>query len=370
MEGPPVTNRNKRPTARDINDLKARLGLKKSERSKRGSGIVPPPGAIAPPPGMQPNPNHLPPPPGASSSMPQVQQQAAPEVVVIREGEKVEEVGSGKNTGRLAKFGAFMLIPLAIGGIAGSVLAKRSVASEGEADKAAIKERIKSTQTSLKKIADTLVKSRNAGYAVDPAITKELKAAAKELPDSKEVKGIYSRNLAGTKTASLTLQYFERVKYARNLLSDHITNAKSLDPKAAEVKANKKAKKLGFMGVVVNYNDGKASADLVQLGRFKDAGQTSIDARTSLTGSVAPRDYFRPASKTDNPKFGMVIPISAPSEGSIIRELLQDKDFLIPVAKYQDRLKDLDQLLNGKIDDDGNQRSGLNELSGALLNDL
>lgn len=132
----------KKPAARDISDLKARLGLKKGAdgapaRTTQGMTAVPPPTAakiggtaVPPPPGVAPPQPVKPPMPdpsvdpfGAMNAMArQAVVQQAPEIVIVNDGKPVEEVARSGKVLRYVKVGALVLAPLIVGYISGGIM--------------------------------------------------------------------------------------------------------------------------------------------------------------------------------------------------------------------------------------------------------
>lgn len=129
----------KKPGARDISDLKARLGLKKGAEAGRQSGsqgVVPPPGAarmtgtyVPPPPGVNP-------PPGAPGHVPDATvdpfgamnamaahgaTRAQPEIIIVNDGKPVESVQKKSSLLGIMRTFAVVAIPLAVGFAIGGI---------------------------------------------------------------------------------------------------------------------------------------------------------------------------------------------------------------------------------------------------------
>ncbi len=118
----------KRTGARDISELKARLGLNKKSPSGARGGAVPPPGAqrsIPAPPGAQPpQPDPSSDPFGAmnAAAASRAQQQpASPEFVIVNDGQPVESVETSKRMLQIGKIAGIALVPLVFGVVVGQI---------------------------------------------------------------------------------------------------------------------------------------------------------------------------------------------------------------------------------------------------------
>src|SRR5262249_35552306 len=136
----PLSDKEKKPGARDISDLKARLGLKK------GAAAPGAPAGAAPREGRQQRGNYVPPPPGvappqpAEPAVPDVRDdpfgamnaiaargavQRAPEIIVV-DKQHVEQVAPTTNLARWGKVAAIIAGPLIVGFILGGINNGRS----------------------------------------------------------------------------------------------------------------------------------------------------------------------------------------------------------------------------------------------------
>jgi hypothetical protein len=121
----------KKSGSRDINELKARLGLKKGAPAPGATSAKPngsPSGGVVPPPGLA-----VPPPPGAAPPAPAVPNaaddpfgamnamaahgaaQRAPEIVIVHDGKPVESVSASTRMATLGKYAAIALVPFILG---------------------------------------------------------------------------------------------------------------------------------------------------------------------------------------------------------------------------------------------------------------
>lgn len=190
----------KRPGARDISDLKARLGLKKSAPAANASGgavpppagvagVVPPPGvSVPPPPGMAvPVPNASTDPFAAMNAMAQIgalqSQVRAPEIIIVNDGKPVESVETTSKIVTYGKLAGMVLLPLIVGIVVGQISKSAKAYNATIADAAIIRDDVKRMKKSLISVQNALLtaKERNSNSfsATDDTLTEELAAAAK-----------------------------------------------------------------------------------------------------------------------------------------------------------------------------------------------
>src|SRR5688500_125202 len=154
-----LSQSSKKPGAKDISDLKARLGLKKSGGAApaKGGGLAAPPGArggvIPAPPGAQPPRPHIPDakddPFGAMNAMAAHAQVAAqPQIIVVNDGAPVEQVRKKANM-RLAILAGVALVPLILGIMVGKISAGGKQYNRVIEDAAKIRDDVKKMRDGL-----------------------------------------------------------------------------------------------------------------------------------------------------------------------------------------------------------------------------
>lgn len=184
-----MSQQSKRPGAKDISDLKARLGLKKSGPGPAKGGAAPPGaragGVIPAPPGAQPPRPHIPDAKedpfgamnalaahGAVVSRPQ-------EIIVVQDDASVERVQK-KARARMYILGGVMIIPLIVGIAIGQVAHRAKTYNRVIEDAGKIREDIKKQREGLIRIQSVLVGAKERGRGKlppgDPKLTAELAA--------------------------------------------------------------------------------------------------------------------------------------------------------------------------------------------------
>jgi hypothetical protein len=187
-----VSHSSKRPGAKDISELKARLGLKKNGPAspKAAGGIVAPPGTRLPggvipaPPGAGPQrpviPDAKEDPFGAMNALAaQGAVAAQPQIVVVHDGSH-ERVEKRSHAVRFAVMGALVLAPLVLGAVVGKLSAGAHAYNRTVEDAAAVRDDTNKVRDGLIAIQQVLQtgreRSRGAqGFVVgDTKLTSEL----------------------------------------------------------------------------------------------------------------------------------------------------------------------------------------------------
>lgn len=246
----------KKSGSRDINELKARLGLKKgappTTAKPNGSpsgAVMPPPGlAVPPPPGAGPQqpvvPNAADDPFGAMNAMAQIgASQRAPEIVIVNDGRPVESVSAGTRGAQIGKYLAIALVPFIIG------IAIRGISKDANAYNEGIngaKALISDVKTVKKQLA--VVKSK---LDTDPAIKKSggrgkpVTEALKELdPEKLEVKlgqAISRKQNIGDTLALSVMEFYAEVANVQLMVKEHLARSKTDDMLIAASRANEEA---------------------------------------------------------------------------------------------------------------------------------
>lgn len=160
----------KRRGARDISDLKARLGLKKGGKAKKGGGaVIPPPGAGG---------GNLPPPPGAEPPKPKVSDDPfgamnaaaahgaavsaarGPEIVIVNDGSAVEKVDASQKWLSIGKTAAMIVTPLVLGLIVGMVAQGAKVYNKSLTNAKWMAEQVEEARVSVGKLKSTMLKAQ------------------------------------------------------------------------------------------------------------------------------------------------------------------------------------------------------------------
>lgn len=230
----------KKSGSRDINDLKARLGLKKGtspqpvgSKTAGMPAVVPPPGLAVPPPPGAVAPQAGPPQPvvpnaaedpfGAMNAMAQIgAAQRAPEIVIVNDGKPVESVSASARGATIAKYAAIALIPFILGVAIRGVSKDANFYNAGIRDSKFILKDVKAVKKSLVQLSEAVNKAKdNQG----PQVTSALTAFDKiELKDAIIFKA--KQNNLNPDLASKILQFYASVAQLKQMINDHIKTAK------------------------------------------------------------------------------------------------------------------------------------------------
>jgi hypothetical protein len=237
-----VSQSSKRPGAKDISDLKARLGLKKSGPAAGKAGGVAPPGAraggvIPAPPGAQPPRPHIPDakedPFGAMNALAAhgatVSRPA--EIVIVQDDASVERVQK-KARARLFILGGVMIIPLIVGIAVGRIASGATAYNRVIDDAGKIREDVKKQREGLIRIQQVLVGAKERGRgklpAGDPKLTAELAALPALNPNIDLVFSSYMYDLKPELVAA-TLTFYVNVLELNDLIKSHVKLSKDAD---------------------------------------------------------------------------------------------------------------------------------------------
>jgi hypothetical protein len=256
----------KKPGARDISDLKARLGLKKGAEggpaprsttsmpsqgvppptaAKIGGSFVPPPPGVAPPPGAFPA---APPQPvipdasvdpfGAMNAMASTAARTAPvqpEFVIVNDG-KHEQVASRGGGLRWLKIGLLVVVPLFVGVVVGGINTTNSSLNANIDQASALFNNFTNVGKSLQTVEQTLdaAKDRGKGKLVphDAALTAELEALKLEAPDPKTLFGVNMQNYSPG-TADKVFTFYNGVTSLYGKIKEHVARSKTDERKQA-----------------------------------------------------------------------------------------------------------------------------------------
>jgi len=239
----------KKSGSRDINELKARLGLKKgtgAPPAARPNGSAAPSGGVVPPPGLSvpPPPGAAPPPPvvpnaaddpfGAMNAMAQIgSAQRAPEIVIVNDGKPVESVSAGNKTAAFGKYAALAIVPFVLG------IAIRGVSKDANAYNDGIKGAklllgdVKSVKKGLVAVNDKIANTKDKTGGRE--ITNALKAIEQiELrPDVFK----YKQNVGG-ELAQEVMAFYAAFAELKAMAAEHQKSAKADDLAIAAARAN------------------------------------------------------------------------------------------------------------------------------------
>lgn len=244
----------KKSGSRDINELKARLGLKKGTQpaaaKPNGSpsgGVVPPPGlAVPPPPGAAgPAPQPVVPnahddPFGAMNAMAQIgAAQRAPEIVIVNDGRPVESVSAGTRAATIGKYVAIALVPFVIG------IAIRGISKDAAAYNdgiAGAKILINDVKGVKKTLASAKMRLDSDEVKKAGLMGKEVTAVMNTLhPDKFEVKPgdvLKRKQNIGADLALGVMEFYADVASLQALVKDHLRGAKADDAALSAARAN------------------------------------------------------------------------------------------------------------------------------------
>ncbi len=255
-----MTQSSKRPGARDISDLKARLGLKKTGPApsiSSPSGAVAPPAGIAPPPGIAAPPGAVAPPvvaprvaappgfapaapahapiPDASSdpfgAMNVMAQNAAalpqPDIIVVNDGAAVESVAKQNKAASLGRTAAMIVLPLIAGVVIGKVATKAGQYNQVIEDAKPIMADVKTVRKGLTELAAALEQGKKGGKFLtgDPALTKSL-AALKAVPTNDAL--VYESSLyhLDSTISREIYTFYSDIHTLNAMLKEHLREAK------------------------------------------------------------------------------------------------------------------------------------------------
>ena len=253
-----MSQSSKRPGAKDISELKARLGLKKSGPATPGKGggvITPPPGsrmaggAIPAPPGAGPPPRPAIPnakedPFGAMNAMAaQGAVSAQPQIVVVHDGSPVERVEHRSHAVKFGLLAAAILAPLVLGVVVGVLSSKAKAYNRTIDDAAAVRDDTRKLGEGLINIQTTLQtgreRSRGAQSFVlgDTKLTAELAALPALAPNIELVFSSHLYELDYDLVAGLLSFYVEALEL-NDLVKEHVAASKDAEKVFKEGQAN------------------------------------------------------------------------------------------------------------------------------------
>lgn len=295
-----MSDSSKRPGARDISDLKARLGLKKGPAAGqpgqptqvpaatgRSPGMVAPPGArgapIPAPPGAQPPMQARPSIPDAShdpfAAMNAMAAHGAaaaqPQIVIVNDGKPVESVEHKRGGLKLVLYAAAFIIPLAIGAVVGKIAAQHKAFNESIGDAGRLRDDVKVIGKGMIAVQQVLQLGRERGpggnsfLVNDEKLTAELEALTLVEPAFDLLTQLSMREI-GDVLAKETMELYSETARLNAAIKDHISRSKS-DAKAMNEAKGKAGGMYGYGALVelpaAEQAGAPVTVKLVQLGK-------------------------------------------------------------------------------------------------------
>jgi hypothetical protein len=296
-----VSQSSKRPGAKDISELKARLGLKKSGPAAGGSAST---GGVVAPPGTRPGGGVIPAPPGAGPppkpAIPDAKQDpfaamnamaaqgavGAQQPIVYHDSSPVERVHKRSHAVKIAVIAGLMLVPLVLGVVVGVLASKARAYNRTIEDAARVRDDTKKLGEGLITLQTVLQtgreRSRGAQSFVvgDSKLTAELAAAPALAPNIELVFRSRLYELDFDLVAGLLSFYVEAIEL-NDMLKEHLVASRDADKILKEGEASKQAfEQSGYAGLIEQPTEEEARAGapvkvkVVQLGSPVCEGQT------------------------------------------------------------------------------------------------
>jgi len=373
-----MSDKGKKPGARDISDLKARLGLKRGATEGKPGGAVPPPSAgkgagyVPPPPGVAPPQPALPDarvdPFGAMNAMAaQGAVTRAPEVIVVDKA-SVEQVHGQP---RLAKYGKIALLvglPLVVGFLLGGINHSRSVINRIIDDAQDVADEMKGQGKKLEALNNVLLRAKERGpggktYALtDAELVSDLEQLKFSFPDSDElIVGHRTLYLLEPKMVQDTLSFYSRMRTLSQKIKDHVRLTKDLAQKMPPATAEKIGAQGGFAATVriPTPDEAKKGAlpavEILQIGLPVCAdGKAARECPGPPVGVQVRGDTAAPwqnkplASGTDTADKVLVV-----RGNGILQALTEGSARFLDELQYFQRLSEIDILVSGSGGDGG-----------------
>lgn len=228
----------KKPASRDINDLKARLGIKKGTAPQTPIGsktagmpaVVPPPGlAVPPPPGAVPPqppqpvvPNAAEDPFGAMNAMAQIgAAQRAPEIVIVNDGKPVESISNEKKGVKYAIYAGAGVVVLFLGMLLGGAGKNAAFYNAGIRDSRVVLKDVKTVKKGLVSLNDALGKAKDSS---GKEVSDAMKAIDKVGLDPALIFKAKQNNL-NPDLSSKILSFYADVTQLKAMIADHLRTA-------------------------------------------------------------------------------------------------------------------------------------------------
>jgi hypothetical protein len=374
-----MSDKGKKPGARDMSDLKARLGLKRgATEGKPAGGAVPPPNAgkgagyVPPPPGVVPPQPAVPDarvdPFGAMNAMAaHGAATRAPEVIVVDRA-SVEQVHGQP---RLAKYGKIALLvglPLVLGFLLGGINNSRSFNNSRVEDAERVAGEVQDQGKRLEALNNVLLRAKERGpggksYALtDVELIGDLEQLKFSFPEKDELilshKALY---LLDSRLVQDTLSFYGRMRVLSQKIKDHIRLTKDLAQKMPPAVAEKIGAQAGFAATVriPSPDDAKKGnmpdVEILQIGMPVCAdGKPAKECPGPVIGVQVRGDTGAPwtnrqlaagADTTDK-----ALPVRA---NRIFQALTEGSPRFLDELQYFQRLSEIDVLVSGSGGDGG-----------------
>lgn len=373
----------KKPGARDISDLKARLGLKKggNEVAKQtpSGGMVAPPGArlgsafVPPPPGVAPPPTAPPQPVipdarvdpfGAMNAMAaQGAVQAAPQIVVVNDGQPVESVQKKSPIARL-KIVALVAVPLVVGIVVGKIAQANSTYNQTIDDAKVLTEEVRNVGRGLQQLYDTLLtaKERGGGQGAFKPNDKELTAQLEQLPLAPPDKQkLFHSNLyhMDPKLVEDTLSFYSDIALLKQKIDTHVRLSKG-DEKA-NVPDSEALRKLGGYRFGAIFRQPRQQGEIFQVEIVQIGAPVCADKQPHPEGCPGGADpigfQYRPdptaplwgtkAWSASDLSADNVVPLAG---NTIIDILMRGAKPFYDEVSYMARIKEIDELTSALME--------------------
>jgi len=406
----PLSQSPKKPGARDISDLKARLGLKKGGSPAKppgAGGNVPSPmggGAIPAPTASR----AVPAPPGtpeaqraaAIKAIPDARQDpfgamnamaarnvaaAAPEIIVVNDGTPIENVGKKSKVG-LLKLLLPAVVALVVGMTVGQMGTKAAYYNDTIDDAAVVGDQISKVDKQLLSLRNTMYTAKERGpqgtsYLLgDEQLTADLEAIAFELPDLNKV---YESNLyrMDQGVVDQTLAYLTEATLLQKQLKDHVLKAK-VEAKALAA-GQERLQKFGLptrYGIIVNIAKGDEAATTPVSATFVELGDPFCqDGKPNPAGCAdgSPKGFlYRPSEmgpwgqkelatpEEDFIKGNRLIPLGVGEPSPTLKALFFGGEHTVSEVTYMKRITELDAKIDDLMERGKNLRKAFTTVAG------
>jgi hypothetical protein len=375
-----LSQSSKKPGAKDISDLKARLGLKKSGAAApaKGGGLQAPPGArggvIPAPPGAHPPRPQIPDakddPFGAMNAMAAHAQVAAqPQIIVVNDGAPVEQVRRKANM-RLAILGAVALVPLILGIMVGKISSGGKNYNRTIEDAALIRDDVKKVRDGLIGVSQVLANAKlrgKGGYPPgDAKMTAELEALPPLTPNIEVVFNSFMYDLPPELVAA-TLSFYVDAIDLNDMVKKHVQASKADEKVLKEGLANLGGFDPRGYGAILNIpsedeqkNGNKyIGLKMVQLGTpvcegektpsEQGCGSKSISGFRWRPDETAPWNVKKVATG-DSPDTMTDSLVLLHSGSKVLQQLVKGGKATVAEATYADRVTKIEERVNNLIE--------------------
>lgn len=386
-----MSQSSKRPGAKDISDLKARLGLKKSGPGAAKGGVAPPGaragGVIPAPPGAQPPRPHIPDakedPFGAMNALAAHGATVArpQEIIVVQDDASVERVQK-KARARMYILGGVMLVPLIIGVAIGQVAHRAKTYNRVIEDAGKIREDIKKQREGLIRIQQVLVGAKERGRGKlppgDPKLTAELAALQLAPPNIDVVFHSFMYDLPQELVAATLSFYVESIEL-QQLIKTHVKLSKDADRALKKGQENKtkflsSAGQFGYGGLIETPSEDEQKSgappkvQIVQLGAPVCEGEKAPNEQ-GCGGKKVTAFRYRPdqngpwgVKKASSVEGANVVAdaIVALDFNKVLLDIVNGGEASVAEASYTARITEIEEKVNQLLESEKGISSRLN----------